>query len=74
MTTAIEDPIAGFWFSTAHSTTVGKSSSSLRPIDMLSGLMRYLASALAVAGLQQQVAIVVKIAHAYHAPGADARG
>ena len=40
----------GFWFSTAHSTMVRKLSSSLRPIDTLPGLMRYLASARAVAG------------------------
>jgi hypothetical protein len=40
----------GFWFSTAHSTMTWKLSSSLRPIETLPGLMRYLASARAVAG------------------------
>ena len=66
----------GFWFSTAHSTMVRKLSSSLRPMETLPGLMRYLASALRAVGilLQQQVAVVVEVADDGRLPalGADA--
>ena len=40
----------GFWFSTATSIMVRKLSSSLRPMQTLPGLMRYLASARAHSG------------------------
>ena len=40
----------GFWFSTAHSTITWKLSLSFLPIDALPGLIRYFASAFAVAG------------------------